>query len=262
MTKPSPQPTFEAPRRHLSVKVLVVVAAVFALGSMSLFACWSRIKERSSRHKIEMVVGPTTVEHNLDAIEAQLAGPSSGADESSEPLAEEIGASARAEAATRLTRPPTQDEASTSITQTPKDFAEGDERIPHAPATDGFAGTFTVKGLGNFRYTDGDFSSVPADVVALSGQAVTVTGFMLPTKQSQKIEEFLLVADVAECCFGMPPGLEHLIRVRMPEGQSTPFEFNEIAVTGTLVVEEERQDGYVVNLMGIDDVTAVTPTGN
>lgn len=133
-------------------------------------------------------------------------------------------------------------------------------RTPHPPPGDKplHAG---VKEFGNFTYVEGDLDSVPADVMAYNGKPVQIVGYMIPTKQTTEIREFLLVADVAECCFGEPPGLEHLITVRLPETRAVPFVFGEIEVTGTMQIAEEKQGGYVINLLSIGDVESVKTTG-
>ena len=135
------------------------------------------------------------------------------------------------------------------------------DRPPHAPPAAGVVPSFGVKELGNFTYDETRPGDVPADVLALAGTPVSVTGYMLPIRQTTRITEFLLVDDVAECCFGEPPGLEHLVRVRLPEGKAVPYTFAQIAVTGDLAVEPEVEGGYVVNLMGLENVTSVRTTG-
>ena len=141
------------------------------------------------------------------------------------------------------------------------DPSTGQNRVPHPAPVPGLVPEFGVKTLGNFTYVDGDIESVPADIMALAGTPVTVYGYMLPTRQTDTIREFLLVEDVEECCFGTPPGLEHLIKVTLPADKAVGFVFDQIAVTGTLRVREDVQEGYVVNLMEIDDVTSVRDVG-
>ena len=80
--------------------------------------------------------------------------------------------------------------------------------------------------------------------------------------QTDSIRQFTLVTSVYECCFGQPPGVEHAINVVLPEGRAVTFTYGEVQVTGTLRVEEEWRDGFVVNLFTIEDVTSVKATGN
>lgn len=133
-------------------------------------------------------------------------------------------------------------------------------RTPHAPPTAGAARELGIKELGNFPYDD-EIGGVPADVAALDGSLVSLTGYMLPAYQTDQIKQFTLVADVYQCCFGQPPGVEHTINVVLPEGKAVTFTYGEVQVTGTLRVEEERRDGFVINLFTIEDVTSVRATG-
>jgi hypothetical protein len=133
-------------------------------------------------------------------------------------------------------------------------------RIPHPPPREGEIPEFMIKELGNFPYDD-EKGGVPADVAALDGSVVRLTGYMLPAYQTDQIKQFTLVADVYQCCFGQPPGVEHTINVVLPEGKAVPFSYGEIQVTGTLRIVEERRDGYVVNLFTLDEVTSVRATG-
>jgi hypothetical protein len=135
-----------------------------------------------------------------------------------------------------------------------------ENRTPHAPSTPGEVRELTIVALGNFPY-DPDAGGVPADVAALEGAGIRLSGFMVPGYQTDKLREFTLVPDVYECCFGQPPGLEHMIRVTLPEAKAVNFYYGEVEVTGTLRVEEELRDGYVVNLFTIEDVTSVRATG-
>lgn len=133
-------------------------------------------------------------------------------------------------------------------------------RTPHPAPQPGVIPELAIKDLGNFPYDD-EKGGVPPDVAALDGTQIRLTGYMLPAFQTDQIKTFTLVADVYECCFGQPPGVEHMINVVLPEGKAVPFTYGEIQVTGTLRIVEERRDGYVINLFTIGDVTSVRATG-
>lgn len=135
-----------------------------------------------------------------------------------------------------------------------------ENRTPHAPPRAGEVREMTILELGNFPY-DPDTGGVPADVEALEGMEIRLSGYMVPGYQTERLQEFTLVPDIYECCFGQPPGLEHTIFVKLPEGKSVSFYYGEVEVTGRLQVEEELNDGYVVNLFTIADVTSVRATG-
>jgi hypothetical protein len=135
-----------------------------------------------------------------------------------------------------------------------------ENRVPHAAPAPGQTLDLTIQELGNFPYDD-ETGGVPADVAALNGAAIRMTGYMVPTYQTDNIKQFTLVTSVYECCFGQPPGVEHAINVMLPEGRAVTFTYGEVQVTGTLRVEEEWRDGFVVNLFTIEDVTSVRATG-
>lgn len=134
-------------------------------------------------------------------------------------------------------------------------------RTPHATPEPGETRDLTIQELGNFPYDD-EAGGVPADVAALDGLTVRMSGYMVPGYQTDSIRQFTLVTSVYECCFGQPPGVEHAINVVLPEGRAVTFTYGEVQVTGTLRVEEEWRDGFVVNLFTIEDVTSVKATGN
>ncbi|MEL7239286.1 MAG: DUF3299 domain-containing protein [Planctomycetota bacterium] len=244
----SRSPTFEAPSGPSRTTIVVAAGALIGVGYMLGQFVFSSAEPQ------ETLPPNVTQSKRVTASDAKP------------PASSDIDKATRAAAAERLALPP----AATDVTA---DAIEGlltdaipeesvlpsdsGERVAHDPPSPGIVPVFGVKELGNFTYVDGDFSSVPSDVVALSGTSVTVTGYMLPIRQSDKIEEFLLVYDVAECCFGEPPGLEHLIWVVMPRDAPATFTFGQIAVTGTLRVEEVLSAGYVVSLIAIEDVTSV-----
>jgi hypothetical protein len=133
-------------------------------------------------------------------------------------------------------------------------------RTPHTPPAPGQTLDLTIEELGNFPYDD-EAGGVPADVEALDGSQIRMSGYMVPGFQTDSIKQFTLVTSVYECCFGQPPGVEHAINVVLPEGRAVTFTYGEVQVTGTLRVEEERRDGFVVNLFTIEDVTSVRATG-
>ncbi len=135
-----------------------------------------------------------------------------------------------------------------------------ENRTPHAPPVPGEVRELTIRGLGNFPYDD-EAGGVPDDIAALDGSQVRLTGYMLPGFQMDQIRQFSLVEDVYECCFGEPPGVEHIINVVLPEGRAVTFTYGEVQVTGTLRVREDRREGFVVNLFTIEDVTSVRATG-
>jgi hypothetical protein len=64
-----------------------------------------------------------------------------------------------------------------------------------------------------------DRTKIPADIWALGGKDVRVTGFMLPVKLvNGLVTEFLLVKDQTSCCYGGSPFPNHWVMVRLPKG--------------------------------------------
>jgi hypothetical protein len=129
-------------------------------------------------------------------------------------------------------------------------------RTPHLPPKPGEMRTFTVKELGNFDYDPEKGGPVPPDVQALSGMKVRISGFMMPLEQSEVITEFALVPSLTSCCFGQPPGVQHIITVHCPKTRPAPFTIDPIIVEGTLKVSVQREDNYTVNIFEICDATA------
>ncbi len=114
-------------------------------------------------------------------------------------------------------------------------------------------GTIGIKELGNFQYDAEKGGGIPADVQKLSGMKVKVWGFMVALAQTENITEFALVPSLTGCCYGQPPTVQHMIVVHLPTG--TAYTRDAIRVTGTLKVQEKRDEGYTVSLFEIDGAT-------
>jgi hypothetical protein len=96
---------------------------------------------------------------------------------------------------------------------------------------------------------DGAREIVPAEVSALSGRRVSVSGFMLPLDfDGEGVTEFLLNANYDMCYFGAPTRANDFIVVRMRDGRRTRFVHTPVIVFGTLEVGEERKGDRVVSL--------------
>jgi hypothetical protein len=93
---------------------------------------------------------------------------------------------------------------------------------------------------------------IPADIWALNGRNVVITGFMLPTKlENGKATEFLLMANQMACCFGTVPDKNDWVIVRMPRGtevnQDVPISFY-----GKLRVGAVFENGYLTGIYQMD----------
>lgn len=125
-------------------------------------------------------------------------------------------------------------------------------RKPHPPLKKDEIRDLTIKELGNFDYDPDLGGVIPDDVKALSGGQVRLRGFMIPLDQARRITRFALVPDLFACCFGQPPGLQHTIIVRCPNGMAVSYYPDEIVVLGRLTVQEKTEDGFVVSLFELD----------
>jgi len=113
---------------------------------------------------------------------------------------------------------------------------------------------FTVLASFNYDYpdVDGDPASLakdkrkkpvyPQSVLKLNGQEVAIPGFMVPMDQDEdgdKSTYFILVRNQMSCCFGVAPGLNEWVSVRMDKGQKALIEMDRpVVVLGTLDVGE------------------------
>jgi hypothetical protein len=122
-----------------------------------------------------------------------------------------------------------------------------EQRKPHPAPQDGQAIDLGIKDLGNFDY-DPQNGGLPDDVKRLSGATLRTHGFMVPMDQADQITEFALVPSLFGCCFGQPPQIQHTILVHCPKGKSLSYFPDEISVTGTLKVDEKKEDGYIVSV--------------
>lgn len=76
----------------------------------------------------------------------------------------------------------------------------------------------------------------PEEVNALGGTEVKIVGYMIPLEWSdKKVTEFMLVRDLASCCFGGIPRPDEWAFVSLPEGEGVEyFVYVPVLVTGTL----------------------------
>jgi hypothetical protein len=125
-------------------------------------------------------------------------------------------------------------------------------RVPHpAPKADDVL-EMTIKQLGNFTYDAERGGEVPGDVRALDGTQVRLRGFMWPLGQATVLTDFVLVPSLTSCCFGQPPGVQHIITTRLPAKKAVPFVADEVWVQGTLRVKVVREEGYTSSIFELD----------
>ncbi len=138
----------------------------------------------------------------------------------------------------------------------PGDPSKGPDRIIHKRPGPGEMATMTIKELGNFQFNPETDTEVPADVMALEGAKVRLPGFMLPISQTEKVTDFALVPSLMGCCFGQPPGVEHIITARTPANQAVDYTVDEIWVEGILHVRVQRKENFTFSIFELD-VTSV-----
>ncbi len=110
-----------------------------------------------------------------------------------------------------------------------------------------------------FEMTPGDkfrHTMLTKDIKALSGQKIRIRGYILPTPQKHGIQQFVLVRDNQECCFGPGAALYDCILVEMKPGNTTDFTIRPIAVEGTFNVREFVVDGKYLAIYQMDGESA------
>ena len=121
-------------------------------------------------------------------------------------------------------------------------------RIPHPKPMAGQVLTKQIKELGNFEYDPDKGGGIPKDVFGLTGAQIKLTGFMIPMDSADRITQFALVPSLFACCFGQPPQIQHTIVVNCPPGKAVAYYADQISVEGTLKVDEQKEDGFIVSI--------------
>lgn len=153
----------------------------------------------------------------------------------------------------RLMSPAPSGAVRASVVVVPND--EPGPRRPHRPPTPGEVREMTIKRLGNFSYRHE--GRIPEDVKRLNGMRVRLRGYVIPVQQAAHATRFILVPTLGSCCFGQPPGLEHIVPVTCAPGNGIdPNPTIEFIVEGRLHVGEVEQDGNVIALYQVEDAQA------
>lgn len=106
---------------------------------------------------------------------------------------------------------------------------------------------------------DFERSMLPKEIEDLSKKTIRIRGWILPAsvfKQSG-IEEFVLVRDNQECCFGPGAALYDCIMIKMEKGKTANYTTRPVAVKGKFEVEELKfPDGkhYAIYKMTASEV--------
>jgi len=83
-------------------------------------------------------------------------------------------------------------------------------------------------------------SMITESIEALNKKTIQIRGYILPASvfRQSGIEEFVLVRDNMECCFGPGAALYDCIIVQMEKGKTAEFSTRPIAVKGKFEIEE------------------------
>ena len=105
--------------------------------------------------------------------------------------------------------------------------------------------------LGGFDYREG--MTLPEAVRALDGKKIAVAGYMMAMGEFEDIHVFALVESQWSCCFGIPPNINQVIEVTIPDvDEGIELIAQPILVYGILDAGEKIEDEWVVNLYRID----------
>ncbi len=105
-----------------------------------------------------------------------------------------------------------------------------------------------ILNFANFTFDPEKSKDIPADVRAYDGKKVRLRGFIVPFTQAQKVTDFALVPTLGSCCFGQPPGVQHVIVAHVANGGKLTFMPDEVWCEGTIKVELKREDGYTFQI--------------
>ncbi len=111
--------------------------------------------------------------------------------------------------------------------------------------------------LREYTYRPG-LKDMPESLRALDGQRVVMLGFLMAVFEWDDIREFHLVGNHWSCCYGIPPGLDSAVHVRLKAGhEGLPNTLRPIRVIGTLKIEERKESGIVYAIYAIPDAEVV-----
>jgi Protein of unknown function (DUF3299) len=78
----------------------------------------------------------------------------------------------------------------------------------------------------------------PESAMALNGKQVFIKGYILPTSvTSGSASRFVIVPDIATCCFGGQPKLTHMVEVQLTGEAVAKFRLKQVRLAGTLRVD-------------------------
>lgn len=109
--------------------------------------------------------------------------------------------------------------------------------------------------LGGWDFDERKKQPIPEYILALDGKMVTMRGFMMPDIDFEHIRTFHLVRSLYSCCFGAPPQLNEILRVKLRDEDGMDYTYQTVEVTGRLQIVFEMEDGLVEDLYRMEDAT-------
>lgn len=122
--------------------------------------------------------------------------------------------------------------------------------LPQRPMAEDRSSRSTARAKGDLTFDDIKFdiekgapferSMLPKEIEELNKKTIRIRGWILPAsvfKQSG-IDEFVLVRDNQECCFGPGAALYDCIMIKMEKGKTANYTTRPVAVRGKFEIEE------------------------
>lgn len=103
--------------------------------------------------------------------------------------------------------------------------------------------------LAGFDYKEG--MTLPKEVSNYNRKQVRVSGFMATEDGSEGDVEYFIIINDACGCEGTP-NMNEMVFCAMPEGKTTKLRDGRVMVTGTFYVSEEKEEGVVISLYGLE----------
>lgn len=92
-------------------------------------------------------------------------------------------------------------------------------------------------------------NQIPAEIRSLNGVKCAISGFLVPLLMDEGLAvQFLLMRDQTACCYGLVPQINEWISVRVTGSGVKPQMDKPITICGTLLVNDQRENGYLVSL--------------
>lgn len=101
------------------------------------------------------------------------------------------------------------------------------------------------------EFEEGEGFTFPDHIKVLDDQPITISGYMIPGRiRNNKVRDFMLVRDLASCCFGGAPNPDEWVDVVMTgDAEAEYLRYLPITVRGTLhLIGEQDQEGYAVGV--------------